>query len=153
MSWWNKALINRQVKEMSGLVRRRSAERALFLETSGIGEAGDEAADASSIRPIENRPRRHNILASRTFSGAVLAGAAGALIAGASFIDGAPFDLNQTGDSTHTNTSTALSLIDMEGFKASEYQDVFQLAGTVMIFVAVLYIIYARVDDWFRYRR
>ncbi|MCI5045385.1 MAG: DUF4133 domain-containing protein, partial [Aquisalinus sp.] len=59
--------------------------------------------------------------------------------------------------STDTEAESATlamsSPVNAEGFKATEYQDIFQLAGATMILVAVLYIIYARFDDWLQYRR
>ncbi|MCI5046149.1 MAG: lysozyme [Aquisalinus sp.] len=153
MAWWSRAVINRKERELTGLIRRRAAERALFLETVGTGEVGDESRDASNLRPLESRPRRRNFLGSRTLAGAFLAGASGAVIAGASFMDGAPFRLASSYGEPESGTLAISSLVDAEGFMAADYQEVFQLAGAAMIVVAVLYIIYARFDDWLQYRR
>ena len=89
ITWWNKATIGGVKREIMGLVRRRAAESALFLENvAGMIDDVIEPEDSSRIQPEENAPRRSNPINSRTTGGAIAAGAAGAAGAGSAIMGG-----------------------------------------------------------------
>ncbi|RFB01473.1 lysozyme [Parvularcula marina] len=98
ITWWNKAGGN----VLTGLVRRRAAEEALYLE--GLGDVTDDNPTASAGIE-ENSPRRSNPVSSRTTAGAGTAGAAGATGAGAVLLDDDEKD-DAADDGTTTDTGT-----------------------------------------------
>jgi lysozyme len=91
MKWWNKA----GGEVVTGLVRRRNAEAALFLEgyEEEVEGKTEEIARGSTVE--ENGPRRGNLATSRTMGGATAAGGAGAVAAGAAVMG----DDDEEGDS------------------------------------------------------
>lgn len=101
ITWWNKA--GGQV--LTGLVRRRSAEEALYLD--GLDEVvEDEPAVSNDIE--ENSPRRNNPVTTRTTAGATAAGAAGATGAGTVLMgdEDEETGTTETGTATETGTDT-----------------------------------------------
>lgn len=80
ITWWNKA--GGQV--LSGLVRRRAAESALYLRD--LDEL-DESAAVGAAQVEENSPRRSNPVTTRTTAGAATAGGAGAAGTAAVLLD------------------------------------------------------------------
>ncbi|MGV6802398.1 MAG: lysozyme [bacterium] len=163
ITWWNKVA----GEIWPGLVRRRTAEAELFLEDIPGGEAQGE----TRATPEENKPRRNNPVTSRTTEGAVIAGAGGAAGAGAAMIDddgttqpsdtslppdtdpplGEPSDSGTTGtDGTVTGTQANPTT---GGLDRHDYIEAFQIAAGVIVVLAVLYILFARFDDWFKWRR
>lgn len=83
LTWWNKATVGGVLREVSGLTRRRAAERALFLTPANppIVSVPDQIGENSRVIPVEDPPRRGNIAESRTAQGATIAGGAGAAAA------------------------------------------------------------------------
>jgi lysozyme len=201
MTWWNKATINGVKREVLGLVRRRAAEAALFLQN--VTAAGDDAADDSSrVAAEENSPRRGNVLGSRTVEGAVIAGAGGAAGAGAAMmggdddedeeggeepiteppaeeqptdppvdnpaenpVDEQPTEQPETPDpqpeetpeetpTEETGTETQVPPAGpQDDFQEADYTQAFQIAAGVIVILGVLYVLFARFDDWFKFRR
>lgn len=175
LTWWNKATIGGVLTEVAGLTRRRAAEKALFLEPINppiVADAG-KVSENSRVTPIEDAPRRPNLAESRTLQGATAAGGAGvaasalgrdtaqnlskmqaedeAAAEGAetSVLDAIP-DHAETGETTESAEAEPPP-------PSSEERDAvaaqIQLALMILIILAVLYIVYSRIDDWFRYRR
>jgi lysozyme len=83
LMWWNKATVNGVLREVTGLTRRRAAERGLFLTPVNPPIMRDEknVAENSRATPVEDSPRRDGLGDSRTVQGAVVAGGAGAAAA------------------------------------------------------------------------
>ncbi|MEM9705641.1 MAG: glycoside hydrolase family protein [Pseudomonadota bacterium] len=80
LTWWNKATVDGVLRPVTGLTRRRAAERALFLtpvEPASVAEPAN-INENSRLTPTEDPPRRGNLLESRTIQGASVAGVAGA---------------------------------------------------------------------------
>lgn len=73
--WWNKA----GGRVLNGLVRRRAAERALFLQPVNALPRPAKAPVEENTRAAaeESKPRRNNLGESRTIQGATVAGGAG----------------------------------------------------------------------------
>jgi len=250
ITWWNKATVNGQKQVVQGLVNRRAAEKALFLQPMDSNELGDTDEDSSRVTPEENSPRRKNIGASRTMEGAVVAGAGGAASAGAAWMnrdkgeeggdsgdaddgdtdsgsdgdatddtgtdsnadagddpvtdtdtgtpteepgdddtpteqpgdadsgddaatddattDDTPEDTTTDGttdatddvatddtggDDTDTGTEVGTPPVTEPEITREDYTLAFQVAIGVIIVIAVLYIIYARIDDWLNHKR
>ena len=174
ITWWNKATINGVKQEVLGLVRRRAAEAALFLQN--ITASGDDSADDSSrVTPEENSPRRDNVLGSRTVEGAVIAGAGGAAGAGASMIGNdddeteapetpveepeTPIEEPETPiEEPETPVEEPITEVpsttpETGQIDKADYTEAFQIVAGVIVVLAVLYILFARFDDWFKYRR
>ncbi len=99
ITWWNKATIGGVKREVMGLVRRRAAEAALFLENvQGIVDDVVEPEDSSRVQPEEeSTPRRPNPINTRTTGGAVVTGAAGAATIGNAMMNGDDEDANDNG--------------------------------------------------------
>lgn len=173
MTWWNKATINGRKQEVPGLVRRRAAEAALFLtDLPEQSTPEPEGTDESRLTPEENSPRRGNILGSRTVEGAVVAGAGGAAGAGSAMMGGedrsteAPATTQNapqtgaqsegppatSGADTTTGTQTEVPP-PSDSLSNTDYQEAFQIAAGVIVVLAVIYILLARIDDWVNYRR
>lgn len=199
LTWWNKATVGGVLRVVTGLTRRRAAERALFLEPVNppIVSDNDRIAENSRITPIEDAPRRPNLAESRSIQGATLAGGAGVAassmgkksaeelaevetaIEHGTITPGtqAPDDeADSTGGDEAPDGSggeeTGVTIFDTipEGSKeaattsdgsplrpsAHEVHAVdaqVQFALMVLIVLGVLYIVFARIDDWWRYRR
>ncbi|GGC99009.1 lysozyme [Aquisalinus flavus] len=229
ITWWNKATVNGQKQVVQGLVNRRAAEKALFLQPMDSNELGDTDVDSSRVTPEENSPRRKNIGSSRTMEGAVVAGAGGAASAGAAWMNrdsdggdaagdeagtgsdadaGADTDADSdadtdtgsetdagtgsdtgtgdqtdggtgtddtspdesatdsttdatddvaaddiAGDDTGTGTEVGTPPVTEPEITREDYTLAFQVAIGVIIVIAVLYIIYARIDDWLNHKR
>ncbi len=239
LTWWNKATVGGVLRVVTGLTRRRAAERALFLEPvePPVNTSNDNLSENSRITPIEDAPRRPNLAESRSVQGATVAGGAGVaasnmgrdsandldrletniesgtgltesggFTAGGTKVDtpstddsDQPADVPASGDtdtalgdggaatgvddeetatsSDDGGTSDALVAIDDgddvritdgvgESFETVEVggdrpakhekhaaDAQIQFALQILIIIAVLYIIFARIDDWFRYRR
>ncbi len=79
LTWWNKATVGGVLRPVTGLTRRRAAERALFLTPTNPVIVRDQAdiSENSRVTPIEDSPRRSNLSESRTIQGAAVAGGAG----------------------------------------------------------------------------
>jgi len=74
LTWFNKATVNGVLREVLGLSRRRSAEKALFLTpTEDLTARPENINDNGRITPVEDPPRRGTIGDSRTIQGATVA--------------------------------------------------------------------------------
>ncbi len=232
LTWWNKATVGGVLRVVTGLTRRRAAERALFLEPVAppVNTANDNLAENSRITPVEDAPRRPNLAESRSVQGATVAGGAGVAAsnmgrdsaehldqletniesgesltesaddgfvpssggaADAPSTDGggqsaeeAPADGVADGASAGGETTTgdggasdapvavddgdnvsitdgvgeSFETVEVGGDRPAKHEKhaadaQIQFALQILIIIAVLYIIFARVDDWFRYRR
>jgi lysozyme len=214
LTWWNKATVGGVLREVRGLTRRRAAERALFLEPTEPAPVANnnQIAENSRITPIEDAPRRPNLIESRSLQGATVAGGAGvasstigrentqisqpggaAAAGGGEMPDssaggastgatdagtgasgdapavngGATGDGDATtGDATTGGAPTVAptpSLSDTrESVEVSADRPVIeresadeqiQVALLILIVLSVAYIFFARLDDWWRYRR
>jgi lysozyme len=80
LTWFNKATIGGVLREVTGLTRRRAAERALFLTPVNPPIVNDpkKVSENTRLTPVEDTPRRDSLGDSRTVQGAVVAGGAGA---------------------------------------------------------------------------
>ncbi|MDZ7628849.1 MAG: glycoside hydrolase family protein [Parvularculaceae bacterium] len=80
LAWFNKATVGGVLREVTGLTRRRAAERGLFLTPTNPPIVADpkKVSENTRITPIEDTPRRESLGDSRTVQGAVVAGGAGA---------------------------------------------------------------------------
>ena len=104
ITWWNKATINGQKQVVNGLVRRRSAEKTLFLEPVDAGRPVETQSDSSRVTPEENSPRRGNVAGSRTMEGAVVAGTGGAAGVGAAVLGRGGDETTDTPQTQDTET-------------------------------------------------
>ena len=166
IEWWNKGRVNGVLTVLPGLVRRRAAEKALFLtptpqelltdlivnatgdddrgvvESPPAGEpqgGGSDQGLESRVTPVEgSRDRRDNLSSSRTMQGAGVAGAAGASAVGAG-----------TTMNSEQPTSMGRTIKDY----LIEYQSEILIAIGVVILLAALYIMIARWDDWRKGKR
>ena len=165
LTWWNKATVGGVLREVAGLTRRRAAERALFLEPVNppIVKGDDKVAENSRVTPIEDAPRRPNLAESRSVQGATVAGGAGvaASTLGRNTAQElekkeaaveAPAQTSEAGEGVPTET-TEVPAEPPTPRKPPIEEEQIQLALMILIILAVLYIIFARIDDWFRYRR
>jgi len=80
LTWWNKATVGGVLREVTGLTRRRAAEKGLFLTPVNPPIVTDPRKLSENTRatPVEDTPRRDSLGDSRTVQGAVVAGGAGA---------------------------------------------------------------------------
>ncbi len=80
LTWFNKATIGGVLREVTGLTRRRAAEKALFLTPVNPPIVNDpkRISENTRVTPVEDTPRRDSLGDSRTVQGAVVAGGAGA---------------------------------------------------------------------------
>ena len=80
LTWFNKATVGGVLREVTGLTRRRAAERALFLTPVNPPIVNDpkRISENTRVTPVEDTPRRDSLSDSRTVQGAVVAGGAGA---------------------------------------------------------------------------
>jgi GH24 family phage-related lysozyme (muramidase) len=166
ITWWNKATINGIRQKVPGLVRRRAAEAALFLTDLPTEATPDPVSEEETrVTPEENTPRRGNVLGSRTVGGAVVAGTAGAAGAGATMVNNHegqpqasnpaenPSDPNAETGTTETNTEIGTPPADPTGPSRNDYVEAFQIGAGVLVVLAVIYILLARIDDWLSFRR
>ena len=181
LTWWNKATIAGRLQEVLGLTRRRASERALFLTPSEPFRAAEPENPRENSRAvaIEVPPRRSSPAESRTVQGATVAGGAG--IASSTMNnngDGGGNSANNNGITDAANDNTETDPVDapetdendetsgepieeiiidpvtgpsQEEVSAVESQ--IQFALLILIILAVLFVIYARFDDWLNYRR
>ena len=79
LTWWNKATVGGVLRPVTGLTRRRAAERALFLTPVNppLVKNPEELEENSRVTPVEDPPRRGGLGESRTIQGATVAGGAG----------------------------------------------------------------------------
>lgn len=199
LTWWNKATVGGVLREVTGLTRRRAAERALFLTPANPPIVRDpRQVDANSrMEPFEDPPRRGTLAGSRTVQGATVAGGAGAAASsmgrqsaeelenmegngGRQPGDAPPANDNLT-DPGLTDPGGADPGTEGENAEGAEETDAgaekpdtqegveepapapaidsgavesqIQFALLILIALAVAYIIFARLDDWWHYRR
>ena len=203
LTWWNKATVGGVLREVTGLTRRRAAERALFLTPANPPIVRDpRQVDANSrMEPFEDPPRRGTLAGSRTVQGATVAGGAGAAAssmgrqsaeelenmeenggqqAGDAPGDAPPANDNLT-DPGLTDPGGADPGTEGENAEGAEetgagaekpdtqegveepapapaidsgaVESQIQFALLILIALAVAYIIFARLDDWWHYRR
>jgi lysozyme len=182
LTWWNKATVGGVLRVVTGLTRRRSAEAALFLAPVAAPQVRDprSIAENSRITPIEDSPRRENIAGSRSVQGATVAGGAG--VAATSLGQNAAGELDRLETDVQSGVGLTIdppalkppapddTPADGEGADATvasvgppvlhpakhEHHTAeaqMQFALMVLIVVSVLYIIWARIDDWLHYKR
>ena len=173
LTWWNKATIGGILREVMGLTRRRAAERALFLTPTAppLVREPENIEENSRATPVESPPRRNGIAESRTVQGATVAGGAGVAAstmqgdsaapssAPATDDDGVTVELDEDGNvATDENQDGAEEIIiDMDDAPSqAEVQAVeaqIHFALVILIVLSVLFVIYARFDDWRNFRR
>lgn len=196
LTWFNKATIGGVLREVTGLTRRRAAERALFLSPVNppIVSNNDQLAENSRITPMEEAPRRPNLAESRSIQGATVAGGAGITAstighnsaqelnqietdiahgAGTSVEGSAP--VTQPGGAEAAGEDHGTSVLEPIPDHSAEIGETVastetgppppsahekhaveaqvQLALMLLMVLAVLYIVFSRIDDWWRYRR
>ncbi len=125
LTWWNKATVNGVLREVTGLTRRRAAERALFLTPVAAANVRDvEAYDENSrATPVEDTPRRSNPVESRTVQGATVAGGAG--VAASTLGRNSASDLDQL----ETNIETGQGFTEKPSTAAGTATDASDNAG------------------------
>lgn len=191
LTWWNKATVGGVLREVTGLTRRRAAERALFLTPTNPPIVSDVTQIDSNSRatPFEDPPRRESLAGSRTVQGATVAGGAGAAASSmgrdtaerleeieaqtdSGEFDAPPANDNLTppegdtdpsaGDDAQTppaadEDTTQETIGDgadpAPQIDSTAVESQIQFALLILIVLAVLYIIFARIDDWWHYRR
>ncbi len=158
LTWWSKATVGGVLRQVTGLVRRRAAERALFLEPTeppAVSEP-DEIQENSRITAVEDPPRRPNLVESRSIQGATVAGGAGALSStlGKNSAD----ELREIEQNAAKETQTAETIapqpvepIEVRRENNAEVQ--IQIALMALIVLGALFVIFSRIEDWMRYRR
>lgn len=219
LTWFNKATVGGVLREVTGLTRRRAAERALFLTPTNPPIVNDpkKVSENTRVTPIEDTPRRDSLGDSRTVQGAVVAGGAGAAAStigresaedldqlernieqgtglterppgegglgdptapggdtdapgtdgpptdeapgdapGAPSAGDAPTDAPSAGDAPTDDGTVQTIEVGLPRPSAREKNAVdaqLQLALLIIILLSALYIVFARVDDWWKYRR
>lgn len=195
LTWWNKATVAGVLREVTGLTRRRAAERALFLEPINppIVNNNDQIAENSRITPMEDAPRRPNLAESRSIQGAAIAGGAGVAASsigrdtaqelsqletniaqgegvtaeGSALPSDTPPPAPDSGDDSasifdsipdHSADSGEATVSPDGTFRPSAHEQhavdaQVQLALMLLSVLAALYVIFSRIDDWWRYRR
>jgi lysozyme len=233
LTWFNKATVGGVLREVTGLTRRRAAEKALFLTPVNPPIVNDpkKVSENTRVTPVEDAPRRDSLGDSRTVQGAVVAGGAGAAAStigrnsaeeldqlernieqgtgltekppgqgglgdptagggdqpsvdgttdpggitlpdvpgadsdaggqtagggagdaaapdGGGDLDGAP-----AGDAGTTTTTIETTPLRPSAREKNAVDAQLQLALLIIILLSALYIVFARVDDWWRYRR
>ncbi len=145
--WWTKARINGKLTELRGVTWRRAEERALFLEPVTMdgpvtaASPGQAAVISPRTVPLEHPDRRSNLAHSRTLQGAIISFVLGLLGFAAVLADLAfSFDMD------HPVVQPVLRWI--EGWPPEAWLFV---GGAFVL--AMLYIIWARIDDWRQGRR
>lgn len=146
LEWWNKGRVNGQLTVLKGLTRRRAAEKALFLKpVVAPGEVpvpAETIEENSAVEPQgESSDRRGNLGESRTIQGGGVAGTAGAVAtAGAA------------AEMAVENADKAPGIIEQVGTFFRENPEVYVVLG-VIVLVMILWIVWARIDDWNKHRR
>jgi lysozyme len=173
LTWWNKATVNGVLREVTGLTRRRAAERAIFLTPANpvITSDPDNIAENSRITPVEDSPRRESLGDSRSIQGAIVAGGAGAAASTMGKDSADELDQIETNIESGTSltedphdtwtaptTPTTDGTIAVNPDRPSKHEkhaaeSQLQLALLILIVLGALFIIFARIDDWFKYRR
>lgn len=202
LTWWNKATVGGVLRPVTGLTRRRAAERALFLTPINppIFTNPAELEENSRVTPVEDPPRRSGLGESRTIQGATVAGGAGVAASNMGRNDAQELDDMETriengedlitsGDHGHetedqhddtsddeevTNNTDDEPSIDItdpipEAGELTETVETgppppskheqhaadaqIQFALMILIILAVAFVIFSRIDDWFKYRR
>lgn len=139
---WNKATINGRKKTVPGLVRRRAAEKALFLKpVPSIGRERElehgEGPDSGLI-PTEGAGVSKSLAKSREMKGAATTAAGGAAATGAG--------IATQMEHKHPLVQQALDFIHA-------HPNELLIALGAFILLASLYVLYARIDDWSKGRR
>lgn len=183
LTWWNKATVGGVLREVLGLTRRRAAERALFLTPTEPLRMNDpeDIEENSRVEAIEDAPRRGNIAESRTVQGAAIAGGAGVasstmgrdnaeeldqietnietgqgMTENPSAGEGSTPPASGSGDEAHDEETGEMVEVPADRPSKHEVHAVeaqVQFALLILIVLAVLFVIYARIDDWRTYRR
>ncbi|MEO0399793.1 MAG: lysozyme [Pseudomonadota bacterium] len=197
LTWFNKATVGGVLVPVTGLTRRRAAERALFLTpVEPVVVNNTNAIDENTrAAPVEDPPRRGNLGESRTIQGATVAGGAGVAASSMGRNSADELDERETdiqngddigvidqsdSDATDGSATDDMGVGDsadigsdgtgdragdgtIETTEQPEYIPAkddthqadaqIQLALMILIVLAVVYVIYARIEDWFTYRR
>lgn len=164
LTWFNKTTIGGILTRVNGLVRRRAAERAIFLEPAGPVDPQPAPRVAESMRApaVEDPPRRAKLSASRTLQGAVVSGGAGAaaLSMNGDAPDGPSATLETEPDSEPTaptsppatQTETAQPA-PQPPFDEAEVEAQLQIFLMIIVLIGIAVVIFARIDDWRNFRR
>ncbi len=171
LTWWNKATVGGVLREVLGLTRRRAAEKALFLTpTSPPAVVDPKNLQENSRAPaVESPPRRGSVAQSRTVQGAAVAGGAGVAATtigrdSAQELDQLETDI-QSGEvgehggvaqseESDVETGELVAMPDRPTkHEVHAVQAQVQFALLILIILSVLFIIFARVDDWMKYKR
>lgn len=145
--WWTKARMGGRIVELQGVTWRRAEERALFLQPMTIegpmSEAQPSHGPIISPRtvPIEEPDRRQSLFNSRTIQGAIVS-----FVLGLFGFAAAAADLAFSFDMDHPVVQPVLRWIDGWPLEA------WLFIGGAFVF-AMLYVIWARIDDWRQGRR
>lgn len=177
ITWWNK--VNGEV--WPGLVRRRTAEAEMFLEDlpDGVEEAHESRATPEENKPRRDNPVASRTTEGAVIAGAGGAAGAGAAMiddgpedtgTSTGTADGTgtgettgtgdgtgETDTTETGTGETTGEGTTTGTVEQPtgsgGLDRKDYVEAFQIAAGVIVVLAVLYILFARFDDWFKWRR
>lgn len=146
IEWWNKGRINGELKTLRGLARRRSAEKALFLK------APDEQVVRMPLISLEENTRlppsressnrREDLNDSRTLQGAGVAATTGGGAAAVTAADKSMEGVEQQSP----QVERFFQLVDM-------LPHWFYWLLAALTIAALLYVMWARVDDWRSHRR
>jgi len=139
---WNKATISGKKETVPGLVRRRAAEKALFLKPA-LGQSRGQERELehgpdSGLIPSQSAGASKSLGESRTIKGAATTAAGGAAA-------------TATGVATQIKDHQPLvqKLIDF----AHAHSNELLIALGALVLLASLYVIYARIDDWLSGKR
>ncbi|MBI1239826.1 MAG: glycoside hydrolase family protein [Alphaproteobacteria bacterium] len=140
---WNRGTVNGEKVVLNGLVRRRSAERALFQTPVVEGPPPPPATDienATNVKPDKevSKNRREKLSESRTLQGAGAAGAAGAAAVGTSV--------------AQQESEEPSTLSPIFEYLSAHQSEIIMIIG-IIVLVAALWIAYARIDDWVKDKR
>lgn len=145
--WWSKARIDGEIVELQGIAWRRAEERALFLQPvtmdGPVTEAAPDQVAVISPRalPIEEPDRRVSLANSRTIHGAIIS-----FVLGTFGFLAAMADLALSFDLEHPVIQPVLRWID------TWPPQTWVFFSAAFLF-AILYIVWARIDDWRKGRR
>jgi lysozyme len=139
---FNKATINGKKQTIPGLVRRRAAEKALFLKPVPGAAREAERSHAhgpdSGLVPSDSEGAAKSLGQSRTIKGAAATAAGGAAA---------------------TATGVATQIQDKQPFIekalafAQAHANELLIALGALVLLASLYVLYARIDDWLKGKR
>jgi len=139
---WIKATIDGKLRPVLGLVRRRAAEKALFLKPGAAQgrerELEHEHGPDSGLIPSESAGATKSLGQSRTIKGAATTAISGAAA-------------TATGIAPQVTEHQPLvqQVLDFANAHANELL----IALGALVFLASLYVIYARIDDWLSGKR